>query len=97
MFHAAYKFLVRLYIGTAILLATTTSLGGKVSVFSHYWITMSLTFLIVCIVVVIIRKPVEFKIWSNRKTIGTILTVIISAMAVVNLVYDLIDSFMAAY
>jgi len=90
MFNAAYKFLVRLYCGTAILFLIAVNLGGQVSVFNNYWITMILTFLFACIVVVIIRKPVEFKIWSNRKTIGTILTVIISAIAVVNLVYDLI-------
>lgn len=92
MFTAAYKFLVRLYYGTAILFIVTTSLGSKVSIFSNYWITMILTFLMACIVVVIIRKPVEFKLWSNRKTIGTVLIVIISAIAVVNLVNDLLHN-----
>jgi hypothetical protein len=90
MFSAAYKFLVRLYLGTGALFIITTNLGSKVSIFNNYWVTMLLTFLIACIIVVIIKKPVEFKIWSNRKTIGTVLTIIISAIATVNLMYDLI-------
>jgi hypothetical protein len=91
MLSAAYKFLVRLYLGTGVLFIITTNLGSRISIFSNYWITMLLTFLIVCIIVVIIRKPVEFKLWSNRKSIGTVLTMIISAIAVVNLMYDLIQ------
>jgi hypothetical protein len=91
MFSAAYKFLVRLYFGTALFFIIALNLGRHIAIFNNYWITMLLTFLIACIVVVIIRKPVEFRIWSNRKTIGTVLMVIISAIAVVNLMYDLIN------
>lgn len=91
MLNAAYKFLVRLYCGTAIFFLIAINLGGQVTVFNNYWITMLLTFLMACIVAVIVRKPVEIKLWSNRKTIGTILTVIISAIAVINLLYDLIN------
>jgi hypothetical protein len=90
MVSSFYKFLVKLYCGTAIFFFIALKLGRYIAVFNNYWRTMLLTFLIVCIVVVIIRKPVEFRIWSNRKTIGTVLMLIISAIAVVNLMYDLI-------
>jgi len=92
MFSAAYKFLVRLYFLTALTFFILSRLGSRIRIFENYWLTMALTFLIACTAVVIIRKPIEFRIWSNRKAVGTILIVIISALATVHLLNDIIHT-----
>lgn len=90
MFNSTIKYLFRLYIFAALAFFIAPNLGGKIPLFDNYWNAVIIIFLSAIIILVIIPKPYEAQVWSNRKTIGIMLFVIINAFALAHCNNDIV-------